>query len=522
MFLSRPILIILSILYILGLFIHLHKANFSYKEAKYAICAIESNINGTHLEPTLLGKPCLKKPPLFVIFESLVFKIAGNNIMTLRAANIAIFVIFCTIFFIFLKDIIGFEASLFSTFGFAFSFALYFIYPYRATHEILYSVFIVFSILSMYNFKENGIIAGYIFICLAFLTNGFTSLLIFYLFIFLYAKKNIEFKKQVLSKRHAAGASLFLFIAGLWILSASHGNIHRFNYIIGELLAVPLKEYLSSFSFSKMVGHILLSFFNLAYYSLPFWAIFLLFFNGSFKEEFKSALHNNKKIKELFNVSLLASISIFFTYLISYNSPIDDYIAIFVFLFITPGVVFYVFEYTDTVTINTKIGLWVFSILSFFAFFVFLFDYEFISSKDYLIGLLALFESFAFIYMLKKSSNNVNTTIVFLSGVSLCIHLLYTASYLSYTKNYQPNYEIYAEKIAKFVLKKNPEYVMSDGGNLKLFFFLEKKVGMSIHPISKSLPGLVISRKQNVIDRVEKVIDTPKGVYYVGIKNGGV
>jgi hypothetical protein len=150
------------------------------------------------------------------------------------------------------------------------------------------------------------------------------------------------------------------------------------------------------------------------------------------------------------------------------------------------------------------------------------FDFEFIDSKDYLISGTVFIVSIISFHIIKRIKDNLSIMLASSIFLSLLCKFLYSSSYIAYLKNYQRDYEKYANNITRIVLKNKPEYVMSDGGNLKLFFYLERKLKMPIYSFKSNRYGIVITKNRQRIAILKGAVDTPNGVYYIGIKNGGV
>ena len=123
--------------------------------------------------------------------------------------------------------------------------------------------------------------------------------------------------------------------------------------------------------------------------------------------------------------------------------------------------------------------------------------------------------------MLKKIENRQEILLLSFTGFAVLLKILFISVNMSYLFTYYTNYRYYGKKIAEIVLKNRPEYVMSDARNLRLFFYVERDLKMPIHPVSLKHKGWVISRHKDKMSLIKKVMDTPRGIYYIGIKNGG-
>ncbi len=520
MFISKPVLIFIGFMYIAGLFFHLGYKPFNSKESKYAIASIESSYNSNYLNPSVIGKPFIEHPPLYIILESLIFHLTKPSEFSARLISVFSFLAIGWLIQVSILDIVGFEASLFAAVGFLVSFGIY--YSISATPYALFSFFIFLSMISVFLFEKSGVLVGCILTFLAFSTYGFSSFVFFYLFLLVYGYLDSKARQYILSKEHLLGIIISLFAMVLYFLLISKGNIHKINYILGFFIIIPFKNLLSSMSISNVLTHSITSLLKAFYYSLPFSFIFFTLFKKEFRSEFIFLIKDNKRIKRLIVFLTSAFSPNFFLFSFLPNTEFDTYVWLVAFMAMFAGVLFYEVEYMETLFDFKKIAY-----IAFFAFFIlslfcFIFDLEFINSKDYLILGAILIVSVIFFPIVKRIQDNLSAMFVLLVLLSILCKFLYSSSYVAYIKNYQRDYEKYANGIARIVLKNKPEYVMSDGGNLKLFFYLERKLKMPIYSFKNNRYGIVITKNRQRVAILKGAIDTPNGVYYIGIKNGGV
>ncbi len=521
MLISKKILFVVFALYIFGLFLHIGRMYFQHEEPRRAIIALEMNYSGNYTQPTVLGKPYFKKPPLHNIVIAAFFKIFGENEFAARLVSVLSLLLFGAIIFFVLKDIVGTEASVFASFSFLTSFVTYFSYGILAETDMFFSLLVFCSMVSLFVLKKYGILIGSVFAALAFLTKGFPALHYFYFTLIAYGFVNKKIKSSSFIKQSLISPFIIFGLFGLWILSFSHGNIHRIDYALGFLINASGSRVLSIRHIGAALIHSVVFPVKFWYHFLPFSVLSLAFLNRDFRSEFIEILKHNKKIKELLKFSLVAFLPNFLVYDLIPDGRVRYTLVLFGFFAFLTGVLYYEYEYID---IDFKVKRWgfiAFVTLAIVSVVSSVFSYEFTKTSDYVVCMAVAVFSAAFAYETKKNQYKQDLIFISLVGFAVLLKLLYISTYFAYLFTYYTNYRSYGESIAKMVLKNRPEYVMSDARNLRLFFYVERDLKMPIHPISKNRAGVVISMHRNRIKKIIKALDTPKGIYYIGIRNGG-
>lgn len=522
MLISKKVLIVIFALYFFGLFFHLGRMYFQHEEPRRAIIALEMNYSGNYTQPTVLGKAYFKKPPLHNIVIALFFKIFKENEFAARLVSVLSLLAFAGVVFFVLKDIVGIEAAVFAALSFLTSFVTYFSYGILAETDMFFSFLVFCSMISLFVFKRYGILIGSIFAALALLTKGFPALHYFYFTLIAYGllEKKIKDSKFIIQ---SAAASFIIFgLFGLWILSFSHGNIHKIDYALGFLLSESGSRILSVEHVAKAFIHAVTFPVKFWYHFLPFSVLVFAFFNKRFRNEFFILLKSNKKIEKLLKFSLFAFLPNFMVYDLIPDGRVRYTLVLFGFFAFFVGVLYYELEY---VKLDFNIKRW--SIIAFFvvavvSFVSSVFVYEFTATEDYIVCILLGFVSLLFVYAVKKEAYRQNLVFISFAGFAVLVKILYISTYFSYLFTYYTNYREYGNRIARIILKNKPEYVMSDARNLRLFFYVERDLKMPIHTIKSKQRGIVVSKHKNMVGTVKGKIDMPKGVYYIGIKNGGV
>lgn len=522
MFISKKILIVFSVLYLFGAFFHLGNMYFQHEEPRRAIIALEMNYNKDYVQPTVLGRPYFKKPPLHNIVIAAFFKVFGTNEFSARLVSILSLILFGFLIFIVLKNVIGIEASIFAAFSFLTSFITYFSYGMIAETDMFFSLLVFCSMISLFVFKKHGIVSGSIFASLAFLTKGFPALHYFYFTLFAYALMEKKIKDAAFLKQTFLASAIIFGSFVLWLLSFSTGDIHKINYALGFLISESGSRVLSIEKIFQSALHALIFPIKFWYHFLPFSLFVLLFFIRDFRKEFKNLMSENAKIRKLVKFSFAAFIPNFLLYDLIPDGRIRYTLALFAFFAFFVGIVYYELEYIEFDVDFKKIGTFALILLALIGAVGAVFVYEFTKTEDYIVSALAALVSVIFIYLLRKLNNRYDTIFVSCLSFAVILKILYLSIYFSYLFTYYTNYRLYGNSICKIALKNNPKYVMSDAVNLRLFFYVERCLNMPIHPVCKKCSGTVISKHRQKMDLIRDKIDTPKGVYYIGRKIGGM
>ncbi len=521
MLISKRVLIIIFALYLFGLFFHLGRMYFQHEEPRRAIIALEMNYSGNYVQPTVLGKAYFKKPPLHNIVIAMFFKIFKENEFAARLVSVLSLLAFAGVIFLVLKDIVGIEASVFASFSFLTSFVTYFSYGILAETDMFFSFLVFCSMISLIAFKRYGILIGSLFAALALLTKGFPALHYFYFTLLAYGLLERKIKDSKFIIHSVIGSFIIFGLFGLWIFSFSHGNIHKIDYALGFLLSESGSRVLSIEHIFKALVHAVTFPIKFWYHFLPFSVLVFAFFNKHFRDEFFILLKSNKKIERLLKFSLFAFLPNFMVYDLIPDGRVRYTLVLFGFFAFLIGVLYYELEYVK-LDFNTKrwsvIAFMVVAVVSFVSS---VFVYEFTATKDYIVCILTGFVSLLFVYALKKEVHRQNLIFISFTGFAVLVKILYISTYFSYLFTYYTNYRSYGNRIARIILKNNPEYVMSDARDLRLFFYVERDLKMPIHTIKSERKGIVVSKHGNRVGVVKEEVNTPKGIYYIGIKNGG-
>ncbi len=510
---TKKLLAVLVTLYVFGALLHLGRMYLHREEPRRCIIAMEMNYSGNYFVPHVLGRPYFKKPPLHNFVLAMFFKVFGMSEWSARIVSVlSMFAIMFAIFIV-AKDIIGSDAALFSAFSFGLAFISYFNYGMLAETDMFFSLLVFASLVCIF---KRRLFLGSVFTAFALLTKGFPALHYFYLTLFFYAWAKRELRRFLLSKETIFGA-VFIFLTFFgWLLAVSKGNVHRFDLALGTLIQASGGRVLSIEKVPEVLKHIVKFPISFFLRFLPASILLFLLLKKDFLSEFKDSIKSDKKIKDLFVFSVTAFFPNFLIYWIIPDGRVRYTLVLFAVLSFVLGIVFYVYEFYPVFELK-KIFKWFFGILAFFAVFTVFFDFEFVKGLDYYIGGIVFVLSILFVVLVDKINPESVRLIVGVVVTGVLMKLLYISSYNAYLYTYYTNYKEYGFKTAKIILSNHPKYVMTDGGNLRLFVYVEKYLGMQLHPISNK-HGAVITRNSTVLKKIWLKLELPDHIYYVGEK----
>ena len=509
---SKKLVVVLVVLYLIGGLVHLGRMYFHREEPRRCIIAMEMNYTKNYLVPHVLGKPYFKKPPLHNIVIATFFKIFGVNEWSARIVSFISMVFVSIAIFCVAKSIIGVDAAIFSAFSFAISLIAYFNYGVLAETDMFFSMLVFMSIVSIF---KNRLFLGSVLTAFALLTKGFPALHFFYLTLFSYALLKKRLRDTIFSKEVVFGAIFIFALFFGWLALVSDGNIHRFNLALGTLLNASGSRVLSVEKLPALAKHIIK--FPISFYLrfLPASLVFLLLLRKDFLGELKAVYNSSEDIRELLLFTVSAFVPNFLIYWIVPDGRVRYVLVLFAVLSFIVGVLYYILEYYSPYEFNKPFKR-LFALTATLSLFAMFFDFEFVRGMDYIIAIFVFFASaLSYLYLpkIKPEALRLFAGVVIL-GVAL--KLLYSATYGAYLYTFYTNYRADGRKVAKIILSKKPKYVMTDGGNLRLFVYVEKYLDMQLHPLSSKRHGIAIVRNKKVLKNIFYKLELPDHVYYVG------
>ncbi len=240
-----------------SLFINVGMLTLLHEEPRRGIVTFEMLKNHNFLEPTVLGEPYYKKPPLHNWTLAVSSLITGSvSEVSLRTPSIVFVILTVLLIYTVGARLINKEVAFLASLIYPTFFIVLFGYASKCEPDTLFTLFVTASILLWLLFFEKGreLLAwtlGYFFTSLAALTKGLPAFQFFYFFILSYAIAKKEWR-MLLTKYHLAGGFIGLLPFTGWIFSVS--TQAALKTLVGEVLSrspgnfsivTTLKKYLS-------------------------------------------------------------------------------------------------------------------------------------------------------------------------------------------------------------------------------------------------------------------------------------
>ena len=215
-------------------------------------------VNKNYIVTTILDEMFYDHPPLWCIVLAGSIKVFGYNSFALRFPSAFSLLLTGLVTYIMGKKYIDRKFGILSAFYYLICADLYFYFSVTAEIDIFYSLLVVLSIFSIFNFyqkKQFYALFGcaYFFITLAFLTKGFASFafVIITLAVYFYYKKDI---KRIFSFPHilfgllsAATVALYFYV---------YGQYEDVNAYVSEMWGLTSQRTLLSDKFGGLIKHL--------------------------------------------------------------------------------------------------------------------------------------------------------------------------------------------------------------------------------------------------------------------------
>ncbi len=211
-------LLFISFLVNIGVLVLIHE------EPRRGIITFEMLKSHNFLQPTVLGIPYFKKPPLHEWITSLFSVLSGTVCeFSLRLPSALSVVLTSVLIFLAMKRSFGERIALFSSLIYPTFYVVLIGYGTKCEPDTLFSFFVSFAVFSWFYLFERGRelpawFSGYFFTSLALLTKGLPAFQFFLFFVFAYFLVKRDLRK-LLSIQHLIGLVLGLSPFLLWLFA---------------------------------------------------------------------------------------------------------------------------------------------------------------------------------------------------------------------------------------------------------------------------------------------------------------
>ncbi len=184
---SRPesqkwLLLFFGCVYLLSLFININLLTLHFEEPRRALVALEMDISGNYIVPTLNGEVYLNKLPLFnwvILLVAKVFQSWDN--WEIRLPSILSFVAVGGVIYYFVRKYINRETALLATAFWLTTMDIYFRFSILGEIDLFFTLIVVLQVFFTFHYyqKENYLLLfvfSYFFMALGVLTKGLPSI----------------------------------------------------------------------------------------------------------------------------------------------------------------------------------------------------------------------------------------------------------------------------------------------------------------------------------------------------------
>ncbi len=280
---EKILILFILVLILPALLINLGLMPLIEDESIRALVALEMDLSGDILTPTLGGELYFNKPPLFNWIILFLYNISGSySEFIIRTPTIVFLIVFGLTIFIFTKNHLGkrfafINALLFITCG-----RIMFYDSMLGLIDITFSWVIYLTFQVIYYFYKSGkynsmFICTYILTAFGFLLKGLPSLVFtgITLLVLLISQKKV---KKLFHLSHFIGVIIFILIIGSYYLLYHLKNPGTLQQVFQTLFSESSKRTVVEHSFSDSIFHFFIFPVELFYHFLPWTFLVILFF----------------------------------------------------------------------------------------------------------------------------------------------------------------------------------------------------------------------------------------------------
>lgn len=268
------VLILASFLFLCGLFIHLGNVPLMSDEGIRGLVALEMQLSGDYLTPTINGELYFNKPPLFNWILLIFFKLTNSHsLFVLRLPTVIATLFFTLTIFLYIRRYFGDRFAILNALLFLSTGKILFSDTNLAlidlTHSwLLYLNFIVIIEFSRQNRPWKMFLVSYGLIALCYLMKGFPALVAqaATLLAFFIARKDL---RKLFSVPHLTGIILMLGIIGAYYYFYIRKNPGVLEHMFSILWDQSAQRTVARYPWGKTISHLVLFPLKFLYELLP-------------------------------------------------------------------------------------------------------------------------------------------------------------------------------------------------------------------------------------------------------------
>lgn len=308
----RPWLYLAALLLLLpALLINLGLLTFIDDEAIRCLVALEMELSGNYVTPTLNGEFYYKKPPLFNWILLAFFELTGRiDEFTARSVTVLALLGYAATVFYFFRRHYSTKVAFLNAFILITCGRILFWDSMLALIDITFSWVVFTSFMIIYHEFEKGrfwrlFLLSYLLAAIAFLLKGLPAVVFQGITLVVYFAYRKYFR-GLFSLPHIAGGALFVLIVGSYYFT-----YHQYNsleVLFNTLVYESTQRTVVHYSWWETILHIFTFPFEMVYHFLP-WSLFIIYF---IRRDIRQLLRRDSFI--LFNlVIFLANILVYWT-----------------------------------------------------------------------------------------------------------------------------------------------------------------------------------------------------------------
>lgn len=310
-----------------ALFINLGSIAFLDDEGIRALVALEMELSGNYLVPTLFGEYYYNKPPLYNWILLAFFELTGiANEWTARIPTTIFLLLFGGTVFYYFKKHFSTKVAFLNAFALITCGRILFFDAMLGLIDICFSWVIFTLFMVVYHAFEKKqffklFLLSYFLTSCGFLLKGLPALVFLGTVLLVYFIYKKQFKK-LFSIEHLAGGLVFVLIIGgyYYLYHQQHSLEEVFNTLFNE----SSKRTFVKYGFGKTILHLFTFPFEMAYHFLP-WSFLGIYFLKKSNYRFGSKWRSLPKLTSINHPFIKYNLLIFFSTIILYWSSVEVY-----------------------------------------------------------------------------------------------------------------------------------------------------------------------------------------------------
>ena len=270
---------------------HLHILPLRAEEPRRALVALEMELSGNYISPTINGVFYYNKPPVYNWLLILFYKITGSyNEWVVRLPGVISLLLIGLLHFFISRKHIDEQTALLSALFFVTSADILFYFSLIGEIDLFYTLLVYLQIIAIFHFYRSGqygrmFVFSYFMAALGLLTKGLPSLL-FQAFTGLALLLSEKRWRLLFSPWHLLGIAVFLLVTGGYFYQYSQYN--EVGLLLAKLLSESTERTVMEKGVFEQIQHVFLFPLMLLKILLPYIILLPFLFHKGMREAVKS------------------------------------------------------------------------------------------------------------------------------------------------------------------------------------------------------------------------------------------